>query len=380
MLYSHPLMKRAEIIFIAVLFFILGTFDAWANKSMDIDIRGTLSNRFDDNITFVNSDKRKDFITDISAGLVLSQEGKTHTLDVSGNITQEKFWDNASFDNTRQDASLNFQKELSKHDNFKLKDVLTHAEEPRSFEDAFGRTSGRYSYIRNRFELGYLRVLSKHLNVQMTYGNELYNVSRDDLSDSVMNKTGVELDYIQSSAWTFLLGYDYSTRDFNPGGSVVGNAIVAGVRRFFTPQLYLDVKPGVTLTKSVDNEDFVKATALIALTDEISKNIKAGIYFQSDSNATSSSQDIFNSWRIGGNFFKQLLRRLNGTIGAFYGRGEYESSGIEDELIGVNTRLEYEVTKNAATFLGYGYAETISNRDNRGYVKNTISLGVRVNF
>jgi len=59
--------------------------------------------------------------------------------------------------------------DFSKVDDVSIKDVLEHSYEPQSFEDALGRTNGRYSYFRNRLNVDYTRDLSKQLSAILRY-------------------------------------------------------------------------------------------------------------------------------------------------------------------------------------------------------------------
>ena len=342
---------------------------------------GGLSTRYDDNVTYVKENPKGDFITGATVGIGLSQEGKSDTFKMNGNVTQEFFWDNSSFNNNRQDMDLEFQKELSKLDHFQLDDTFLHAEAPRSFEDAFGSANGRYAFYHNKFETEYTRDLSKQFALQTHYGNEFYQADRADLNDSTRNHAGVELDYAHSSALIFLLSYDFSVRDFNPGKNIDARTLITGLRKFFTKQLYLDVKPGVSwLTSTENDQHFVKAVGLVALTDEITESTKAGIFYQRDSGAHASVEDVFNSWRVGCDLSQQLLKRLKGTASLFYGEGDFETSDIEDKFIGVRAELEYEVKENLQTFISYDHLQTDSNRDSRDYKKNVATVGMTLIF
>ena len=78
-------------------------------------------------------------------------EGKTRGLKLSGSILQNTFLDYDNYNGLAQDFTLDFVNELSKRDRFILSDAFSRAEEPRSFDDAFGSTAGRYRIQKMNF-------------------------------------------------------------------------------------------------------------------------------------------------------------------------------------------------------------------------------------
>ena len=126
-------------------------FNAFAVLGFDLDINSSVSTSYDDNVTFVKDDKKSDIVTNLTVGLDAKKEGKTYQFNMGGNFTQHLFADESSFNKNSQDVIIDFQKEFFKYDRISVTNNFVNADEPRSFEDDFGRTSGRYSYYRNTF-------------------------------------------------------------------------------------------------------------------------------------------------------------------------------------------------------------------------------------
>ena len=353
---------------------------ASASSGLDLDVKGSVSTAYDDNVTFVKEDKKSDNVTNLLIGLGAKQEGKTHTLALEGNLTQHLFADNPSFNNNSQDVSIDLKKELSRYDRFSATNKFTHAEDPQSFEDDFGRTSGRYSYYRNTFNTEYTRDLSKHVSIQGHYGNESYSTSREDIRDSLLNRAGFDVNYIKSSATAFSLGYDFTTRHIDESGTATVHTLAAGFKHFLTTQLYIDTRAGVSLVEAFDGSNAAEPSVIAALTNDFNETDSASLSWRKTSTPSSFTADIFDSWRVALSLGRQLLERLKMTASVFFGEGDFAALGITDRQTGASARLSYEVTKNAQTFLAYTYSEVDSNIDTRGYDRNLVEVGVRFVF
>ena len=236
-------MKKILPSFLICFLFLICPRQASALLGFDFDVTGFVSTAYDSNVTFVNDNEKADSVTNLTVGLGAKQEGKTYQLNAAGNITQHLFARNSSFNNNSQDINIDFQKEISKYDRFSLSNRFVHAEEPSSFEDDFGRTSGRYSYYRNTFNSTYTRDLSKHISVESHYGNQNYTTSQAGANDSLLHSVGLDISYIQSSATAYLLGYDFTTRHINTIGNANVHTDFNGVSSF-SYQATLRGRPG----------------------------------------------------------------------------------------------------------------------------------------
>ncbi len=345
-------------------------------EDYEVDVLGSVGMDYDDNITFAHEDEKDDFISTLLVGLSLKKESKTHTLALAGNIRQRLFFDNSSFNKNAQDFSVDFKKEFSRFDRVHVSNAFAHAEEPGGFEDEFGRTSGRYSYIRNNFGFEYSKELSKSVALEFDYNNEVYSPDREDLSDSVLHGTGVKVNYDQSSKRSFFGKYDFSARTFDPGETAIVHTLLTGITQYLTKQLSLDVSVGLSFIDTFSGDNSTKPKISVALENDFSEKTQMRLFYRKDNSPSSFSEDIFDSWRIGFDVQQQILRRLKLNILGFWGEGEFKSLGTHDQLQGITTKLDYDLKENIKSFLSYTYSETDSNVTTRNYRRNLVSFGV----
>jgi hypothetical protein len=353
---------------------------AYQVGNVEINTSAAVRETFDDNITYLNTDPKGDFITTATLGLSAKYEGKAQSLDFLGQVHQEIFARNDNFDNTSYDFNLNFQKELSHYDRISIKNLFLHAQEPRSSEDAFGRTSGRYSYYKNRFSLGYSHDFSEQISLTGSYANEADLFSLSGQSDSYLNRIGVSLEDALSSTAILLFSYDLSYRNFDPGKNALTNTLATGLRYYFTKQLYLEGNTGLDIIDSYDNRTYFKPLINLSLIDDVDKNTRANITFSHKYSTNAYEQNIFNYTQISGSVTRRLLERLAVSLNGFYGEGKYIGIDIKDKLTGAGIGFAYDIGHNIKATLNYNYERTHSNVDTREYAKNSISLGLEVDF
>lgn len=375
-------MSRTDTIII-----IIGVVMAWQVSgyahtlgAFDVRFRAGLRESFDDNITSVREGGKQDFITSARVGMDAVYEGKTASLRLSGSIRQNTFLDNRDFNNTAQDLSANFLAEPSKYDTFSLSDTFSRSEEPRSFEDAFGSTAGRYRIQRNKLTFGYARDITSRFGLRARYANAIDSYSRHDMADSYSNSAGLELGYQASSRLSILGSYDLSRRDFDPGSHAITHSLGAGARVFLTPQLSLNPGAGINFITSYDGSSHRRPFLAMALQGELDKNTRADISLAKRYDTNSYSQDLFGYWQASSGIERALTERLRADCSLFYGKGEYKSLGIRDTFSGASIGLNYDVKDDIRASLAYSRSDTSSNIFSREYEKNVISAGLDVKF
>ena len=351
-----------------------------AYAGLDVFVEGEIFTQYDDNITYAVNDKLKDIITSVSLGLGMERKAKTNTLTVLTKVTEKLFNKNSSFTNTAQELKVEYIRQLTKFDEVKVVDQYTHAEEPLTFEDAFGRSTGLFNYFRNDFEFAYLKELSNKFSLKTDYGNEYYQASREDINDSLEHRINLELDYAKSSATTFLLGYEFFDKKFESENDVLIHSIISGFRQFFTKQLYLETKGGVSLVDTFQGSDLTKPNILVSLVDDVSDRTKFKLNYQQDSFPSTDLEDVFESWRISANLLQQLNERLSVEASSFYGEGKFITSKTQDTLIGLYSRLAYDITKDIEAFMAYTHSQNDSTDIAREYKKNIVSAGLNFHF
>jgi len=352
-------------------FFLFAPARCYATQMGPFDVKVTagLTEAYDDNVAYTSANEKDDFVTNARVGLSAVYEGKTDALNFNGNITHHKYADNSDYDNTSEDFTLTAQKEFSPYERASLSNSFTHAEDPSSFEDEFGRTSGRYSYNRNRFNIAFSKDFTKEFTLTGRYFNDVDTYSRSDLSDSMQHRIGFEGDYILSSRTILMAMYDYSHRKFDPGTSASINGLTAGARQYFTEHTFADAGIGYDFIHSFNKEDYTKPHFTLRLTDEFDAATRLSATYDKRYYTNSSTEDLFDYWQASLNFSRQLSQRLGFNASGFYGKGKYISYGIRDKLKGIFAGFSYDIIRNVKGAFSYSYSKTTSNDITREYEK-----------
>ena len=350
-------------------------------KGLDIKIKGAVGEMYDDNITSaIDGNKKEDFITNLTLGLGAKYEGKTHSLEFMGNLNHQIFTEHNNFDNTSGEFSLNLQSEFTEHERISLKNVFIHTFEPSDFEEALGRTTGRYSFDRNIFNLSYTRDITKELSLNIRYANELNKFLREDLKDSSLNTIGFGTGYSINPTTNLLFSYDFRKREFEDGKDASTHTISTGVRQYITPRLYFDGKFGIDRIISYDNKKYTKPIIGISITDEIDKKTISSLSFSKQYQTGAYRESLFNSWRTSGALTRELLERLGCFLSAFYGKGEYVTLEITEKFWGANIGFTYDFMERLKGNFTYTYFNKNSTVLTEEYSKNTIFLGLTTEF
>lgn len=366
----------------AIIYFHCLLSNAYAYKAgnMDIKLRAGIRENYDSNITYADTNVKSDISTNLFFGLNAEYGGKRRSLGLSGNINRQSFDRYGSFNNTSGDFTFNFLNEFSKYSRMTLSNSFLRAEEPRSFEDEFGKAGNRYSYYKNTFDAGYKKDITRQLSLTAGYSNEVYDYSRNDLQDSYLNKINTEVDYSLSSRTILLGSFEYLNKDFERSSNAQTERVAVGLRQYLTTQLYFDLRSGQDFIKSVDKKNSTGQYLSTSFTDEISENTVLKLSYLKENTTTNFSQSIFESQRLSLSMTKQLFKRLGFSLSAFYGKGEYAGQSISDKLKGVNSGFIYDISGNVKAGLNYNYSDTSSNVSTREYTKDVVSAGLTYKF
>ncbi len=338
-----------------------------------------LQEKFDDNISSASSNVKSDFITLLSLALEGIYETKVESLSIKGTVEQKIFAKENDFNTTSEFVNMKFKRELSQFDRLTMDNNFTHADESTSFADEFGRTSGRYDYYKNFCTLGYEHDFTEQLTGKLKYSNEFYDPTIKTVSDSVLNRPGLELAYAFNSQTIASVFYDYSNRAFNPGGTVSIHSTAAGLRQYLNNQIYVDLKAGADFIKTIDDQDTIRPNYSAALTNEINETTKAGISLSKSHTDSFSSSDLFDKWSVSLFLGKELVRRLYLNAAAFTGGGSF-ATGSKEKFYGINLGLDFEISKDMKVNTGYTFIRRDSSVTGQDYDKNTVLLGLTINF
>ena len=363
--------------------------DSLSYKYKGFDIKITevsVGETFDDNTTYANKNEKEDFITNARLGLGVKYEGKTRTFELTGDIAYKSFAKNYTFNNITQHINLNFKNEFSKRDRINLKNVFTHVEAPSSDEEdftsqQFGRSRGRFEFFQNKFDINYSYDIAKQLSLFVKYANEINIFPGTNRPNSFLNKPGIGLSYLFSPTETiFLFSYDFISAQFEDEQDATINTIGPGIRQYITKKLFFDGRTGVDFIDSFDDETLTKPFVQASLTYIVDERTRARLSFDKKYQTSPYFADIFNNWRTSASLTRQMMERLGCSLSIFYGEGEYVSSSFEQRLLGVNSSLNYDISRNLKGRLTYTYSQLGSNSETAEYSKNTVFLGLTAGF
>ncbi len=353
------------------------------SKQLELELEGGVKEVFDDNVTLTKKHKKSDFITDLTGALRARYEGKRQNLELVGRSTEHLYARNWSYTNNAQDVFLDYNLELTARDQIKIKDAGSHYEDPRSFEEAFGRAGGRYGTVRNKLDGDYLHDFSKQLQTDIGYSNQSFIFTKDKGGNrnSLSNQARANGAYLWNSETQFSLWYNYEDRHYDGiKGTGWVQGITGGVRRYLTKQLYLDLQGGLDLIRTFGKDLLARPVLVAALTGELTERTQASLSFMRRDQTSGYETDIFNFWQVSANLKHEITRRFQAVLSAFYGHGRYRSLDIKDNFIGWNGSLDYEFWRNVKAGLAYAFYLLDSNVSSREYARNQVSLKFTVTF
>ena len=346
------------------------------SKKLDVAIEASAGETFDDNVTFTKTNKKWDLVSELDVGLRAKYEGRQHLLDLKGGTTQQIFARESDFNNNAQNADLKYEYLMTDKDTLRFKNNFKHYEEARSFDDQFGSTNGRYSRLRNRADLEYMRLFSSQWSGTLKYGNEFNLLSRSDLRDSMINRAGFNIDYARSSATIYSLIYEFLHHAFeeagiNPSVNANVNTIALGIKRYLSEKLFIDGRGGLDLIHDFANDFIIKPLFTVSLNAELDEKTQLQIFKYETRSTTSSFQSsVFTAHQVSVGARRQVSERLSVNGAAFYGRGDFESTDTKDNFFGLNASLNYDLTEDLKATLSYSFNFVDSTDSFREYARN----------
>ena len=362
------------------LFMPKGAYASFMYKGLEIMPTASVQESYDDNITYTKSSPISDEITHMLVGLGVTQQGKTESLNFNGSVDEQIYAKNTAFDNTSESFTANYQQEISEYSRFKVDDIFSNSQNPTTFSDAFGRTSGRFTTLDNKVDLLFSHDMTEQLTYNVGYSNEQTIFDTDSQTNSSLNTAGAGLDYALNSANILSLNYNYSQRDFATGPYAITNEIAPNLRHFFTKQLYLDLSAGVDFLRSFNGISYIRPLYTATLTNDIDKNTSASISYQQKYTTDTFTQDLFNIWEIVANVTRQLTDKLSIIFSGFWGQGKYITIGGNQGLTGASITVNYDLTKKTSLNAGYTFYNETSNIGLNAYTKNTAFFGITIRF
>jgi hypothetical protein len=210
--------------------------------------------------------------------------------------------------------------------------------------------------------------------------NETVNYSRPDIADFYLNNFGIEGGYILTPFTNFSLSYDFSSRNIYSGRRSLIHSAALGIRKYMTKTSFFDGKTGIDLITPFAGDRMTRNSYAVSFTNEIDINNNALFSFLKQYTVSSFTPDIFDQWKISGDFNGHLLERVGLSLSAFYGRGKYISSVIIDKNTGSSISFDYDIKANMKGRLSYTFSNVDSTLESHEYSKNTVSADINAYF
>lgn len=375
--------RRLPFVIFAIIFLSLpGTGDLYAFQfgGTDIRLRAGAKEGYDDNITYVKSNKKGGFTSIFSSGLYALYENARRFLEASGNVNYQLYNGHTEFNNFNEDFSLDYREELSKRNRLSVRDNLIHAYEPQNFQQAFGAQGGWYSYFRNIVDLVFTRDMSKRLTADVRYSNHVDVFSRSDQSNAYLNKGGLGFDYSLFPRSRFLFTYDFACRSFTPGRSAWIHTVLGGFRQELNQKVSVQLQAGADFVHSFMSSDYVRPHYAASVSYLLDRKTRINVYFVREHTTTAYLPNIFDIWQVAAGFDRELSKKIVASLAAFYGHGKYLLADITDNFIGARGKVTYKIMKHLALEMTYKFEMVDSNSALQEYVKNDGYLGLGLEF
>ena len=372
-----------KIYFLSAIFLIaLLIFLPVSAMAFQVDFPVGVSETFNDNINNSDGNEEYDFITTLQAGIMLTSDWRAHTLSFSTNVYQDIYSRDFEQSNNSQDAQINYNRPLSRRSSITINDTFSHYPEPRTYDYMFGVTGGRNTYYTNILSINYQRYFTRFLGFNAHYQNNFTWYTSNETPDSRYNLGGASINYDWSSYNSTSIQYEFTYTEYDTGEKIPLHTAMLGHRFNFTNQLYTNLGAGFDYTVTADGEER-SPHFLVSLIDDIDRRNQLNITFTKNYTMTPYEDDVFEQWQVSCTFTRQIYDRLGGNLNAFYGEGEYITTGIENMLIGFSIGFNYIIREEINGSINYTYTQNDTytpDEPDTGYSVNTFSVSVNATF
>ncbi len=364
-------MRRIGIVLLTVWFMWVVKADA---ENKNLVLRGRLETSYNDNVTLAHRNVVSDMVQSVLLGLDFKRETDRNSFLLQADAARNFYLDNGSFDNTEINFRATDRYELSSRMRLNITDHYNRAEDPQSFADAFGRTSGRYRTDDNNLNAKYGFDLNSHMLFELEYINDVTVYSRSDLDNSVFNQFHPRLQYALDESNRVGIGYGFTMRDFESGSQVSGHTIIADFGHSFTKQLEWGCKIGEDFANEDTGGTSQQARYEVSLINDINETTNAALKYRRGLSSYAYSKDLFDSYQVSATLAREVTSRVFVRAAGFYGEGDYQNSGIHDELLGAGVGINYATSPQSSVGLNYNFARTRSNQEIRSYDRNFVGV------
>jgi hypothetical protein len=347
---------------------------AFPYKGVDLKLRASITEVYNDNLTLSKEDKKEDFITGFRVHFDAVYEGKRRSLFLKSRINQQLRARYTDLQNSSQYITLDFTNDFSIYDSIRLTDNFSHYRLPAGFEQEFGRVSGRRETLNNSIALSYQRAFSERINMNTSYAFSQSFHPDSESGDSSSQRLNFNTGYRYGIASTLSLIGSYSRNNF--GNSIYNFGLGLNQQLYITKKSYITGNVGL---RGNSNND-ISLDLNVAYRNQIDERNDMSLTFSTGQQFVDFGGDIFDNWQISANLKRELSSKLNSSISVNYGEGTYSSVDITDKLLGADLSLSYSFLEDLSGRVSYRYSNLDSTGENRGYFNNVISLDLAKTF
>jgi len=374
------------------------------------EVTASLRGFYDDNYTTSpEALAEESWGIEVSPGISLTIGEGTDMELSAGYAFGMRYYEDRESDNEDygHDLGISLNKAFSDTSSLQLSNGLVVAQEP---EVLNGGTPLRREgdNLRNTFSAKYRRDLSGSIEVDVGYGNSIYDFEEEwyaALLDRSYNEANLDVIYVTPQT-EYYVGYKFSSTDFD------GNALqvpgldfnpearnnhahygYVGARHLVDKNLLANLEAGV---QNVDFYDFDLMPGFIP-EDETSPYVNAvmkwgyaeGSELVAGVSLARSATDLQAADQETTSVYAQLVHKVSARIhGTLTGRfqdseisgGGGKLDGKEESLLLLGASLTYAVADNIWTELAYNYDELDSDIQDRSFERNYVSVSIGTSF
>jgi len=374
------------------------------------EVTASLRGFYDDNYTTSpEALAEESWGIEVSPGISLTIGEGTDMVLSAGYAFGMRYYEDRESDNEDygHDLGISLNKAFSDTSSLQLSNGLVVAQEP---EVLNGGTPLRREgdNLRNTFSAKYRRDLSGSIEVDVGYGNSIYDFEEQwyaALLDRSYNQANLDVIYVTPQT-EYYVGYKFSSTDFD------GNALqvpgldfnpearnnhahygYVGARHLVDKNLLANLEAGV---QNVDFYDFDLMPGFIP-EDETSPYVNAvmkwgyaeGSELVAGVSLARSATDLQAADQETTSVYAQLVHKVSARIhGTLTGRfqdseisgGGGKLDGKEESLLLLGASLTYAVADNIWTELAYNYDELDSDIQDRSFERNYVSVSIGTSF
>lgn len=342
---------------------------AWSWRNFHLASSVNYENGFDDNINYQKSGKRSAYTNVIGPDYQFTYAGERLNIQSQGDIKGRLYYGESKFDDLSEDITSKVKYDLAKRIKIELQHVFQHYKEPRSIAASLGAIGGRYSYYINQFEGGVIWQVAKKLTARFREQAELFYFSKSSMSDSIMQRSEVEIAREFGFKSALFATYEFTRRDFFGQFDSMVNYLFWGVRHRLTKSIRVEVRGGVAWVDSA-GKNYMKPSFDASAFYNVAKQTDLGLSFRFRPDTNPYNPNIFDYWQTVFSVRQAVRKRLRVIVDLAYGRGEFSGIHTRSALFTVNPKIRYDLDRWVSFELGTTNMIASSNEAVNEFTRN----------